>query len=109
MAAVPPALTSLLSAVEWASETGSEFVLLDIECVEAYWEMLEAFSTDHGFVLRLRDGRRVYLGLSAVHDDEADEPTDDLEVCWLDNGHRPKISGHAWIEDTGELNRFLNP
>ena len=48
---IPTELAALMDAVESAAEEGSGFDLLDIERVESFWQMLEAFSTAHGFVL----------------------------------------------------------
>src|SRR5690349_20558134 len=71
LAFMTPPLQSLIRAIELAAEERWELALVDIERVEAMWEMLDAFSTAHGFVLALTGGRRAYL--QYVSDEDAEE------------------------------------
>ena len=106
---VPTELAALMDAVESAGEEGSGFDLLDIERVEAFWQMLESCATAHGFVLALRGGSRVYLQLVTATDD--DKPIEEIEVLPMGDERYPDLRGgdFAWIDEVGELNRFLKP
>jgi hypothetical protein len=107
--AVPTELLALMDAVESAAEEKSGFDLLDIERVEAFWEMIEDCSTAHGFVLSLRDGSRVYLQYITAIDDE--RPTEEIEVLPMADERYPDLKGGGivWQDEVDELNRFLKP
>jgi hypothetical protein len=106
---VPTELAALMDAVESAAEEGSGFDLLDIEHVEAFWQMIETFSTAHGFVLTLRGGSRVYLQYLTATDDE--KPIEEIQVLPMAGERRPDLKGGGivWIDAVDELNRFLRP
>lgn len=106
---IPTELAALMDAVESAAEEGSGFDLLEIERVEAFWQMLEAFSTAHGFVLSLRGGSRVYLQLVTASDDE--KPIEEIEVLPMAEERYPDLKGGGivWINEAREINRFLKP
>jgi len=48
LAFMTPSLQSLIRAVELGADERWDLALIDIERVEAVWEMLDAFSTSHG-------------------------------------------------------------
>lgn len=104
---VPAAMEALLDAVALASEAKYGFDLLDVERVEAFWEMLDVVADAHGFVLALRDSRRLYLQLVSAHDDH--EPIDDLEMLPMSDERYPQIQGGdiVWSDEVAEINRFL--
>jgi hypothetical protein len=104
---IPTELAALMDAVESAGEEGSGFDLLDIERVEAFWQMLDAFSTAHGFVLTLRGGSRIYLQLVTATDDE--KPIEEIEVLPMTDERYPDLRGGGivWNDEVEELNRFL--
>jgi hypothetical protein len=104
---VPTELLALMDAVESAAEEKSGFDLLDIERVEAFWEMIEKCSTAHGFVLLLRDGSRVYLQYITAIDDE--RPIEEIEVLPMADERYPDLKGGSivWQDEVSELNRFL--
>jgi hypothetical protein len=106
---IPTELAALMDAVESAGEEGSGFDLLDIERVEAFWQMLDAFATAHGFVLSLRGGSRVYLQYITASDD--DKPVEEIEVLPMSGERYPDLRGGGivWIDEVEELNRFLKP
>ena len=106
---IPTELSALIDAIESAGEEGSGFDLLDIECVEAFWQMIDSFSTAHGFVLALRGGSRVYLQLITATDDE--KPIEEIEVLPMADERYPDLQGGGivWINEVEELNRFLKP
>jgi len=106
---VPTELAALMDAVESAAEEGSGFDLLDIDRVEAFWQMVEMFSTAHGFVLSLRGGSRVYLQYITATDDE--KPIEEVQVLPMADERYPDLKGGGigWVENVGELNRFLKP
>ncbi|CAN5333668.1 hypothetical protein BH10PSE6_BH10PSE6_54690 [soil metagenome] len=94
---------SLLRAVAFCGEEGWGLALIDIERVEAMWEMLDAFSTSHGFVLALTGRRRVYL--QYISDNEAG----DVQLLPMTDERYPDLQGGGikWTDDVGDLNRFL--
>jgi hypothetical protein len=106
---IPTELAALMDAVESAAEEGSGFDLIDIERVEAFWQMIESCSTAHGFVLALRGGSRVYLQLVSASDDE--EPIEEVEVLPMTGARYPDLKGGGivWSDETEVLNRFLKP
>jgi len=106
---VPTELAALMDAVESAGEEGSGFDLLDIERVEAFWQMMETCSTAHGFVLTLRGGSRVYLQYLTASDD--DKPIEEIQVLPLGDERHPDLQGGGivWSDTVDELNRFLKP
>jgi hypothetical protein len=105
---VPPAMYALLDAVTFASKEGYGFDLVDVARVEAFWEMLDDVADGHGFVLSLRDGRRLYLQLVSARDD--DEPIDELEMLPMGDERYPQMEGGgiAWCDEVGEINRLLH-
>lgn len=105
LAFMTPALQSLVRAVELGAEERWELALMDIERVEAMWEMLDAFSTAHGFVLALTGERRAYL--QYVSDDDAEE----VEILPMGDERFPVLGGGGfrWTDDVSDLNCFLKP
>ena len=105
VAFMTPPLQSLIRAVELGAEERWELALIDIERVEAMWEMLDAFSTAHGFVLALNGGRRAYL--QYVSDEEAEE----VEILPMGDERYPVLGsgGFKWTDDVSGLNLFLKP
>jgi len=103
LAFMTPPLDSLLHAVEFCAVEGWGLALIDIERVEAMWEMLDAYSTSHGFVLALTGGRRAYL--QYVSDEEAE----DVQILPMTDERYPALTGGGikWTADVGDLNRFL--
>lgn len=103
LAFMTPALQALIRAIELGAEERWEVALVDVERVEAMWEMIDAFSASHGFVLKLTNGRRAYL--QYVSDEEAEEveilPMGDERFPFLQGG------GFEWTDHVGTLNRFL--
>jgi hypothetical protein len=106
-AVIPPALTSLLRAVEISAAENWRLELIDIEHIEAMWEMLDADSMAHGFVLSLRDGRRCYL--QHVIAPEGDETVEDVEILPMRDERYPDLKGGGimWCSDVDHLNRLL--
>jgi hypothetical protein len=104
LAFMTPRLRSLLRAIEFCCEERWNLELLDVERVEAVWEMVDAVSISHGFVLALRDGQRAYL--QYVSDDEAE----DVQLLPMANERYPALRGgrFIWTDDVGDMNRFLN-
>ena len=103
LAFMTPSLQSLIRAVELGADERWDLALIDIERVEAVWEMLDAFSTSHGFVLALTGGRRAYL--QYVSDEEAEE----VEILPMGDERFPMLGsgGFEWTDHVGDLNRFL--
>jgi len=103
LAFMTPPLDSLLRAVAFCAEEGWGLALIDIVRVEAIWEMLDAYSTSHGFVLSLTGGRRAYL--QYISDNEAE----DVQILPMADERYPALSGGGfkWSDDVGDLNRFL--
>jgi hypothetical protein len=103
LAFMTPPLRSLLRAVEFCCEEHWNLELLDIERVEARWEMIDPFSESHGFVLALTWGRRAYL--QYISDDEAE----DVQILPMADERYPALKGGGikWTADVGDLNRFL--
>jgi hypothetical protein len=103
LAFITPPLRSLIRAVELGAEERWELALVDIERVEAMWEMLDARSTSHGFVLALTGGRRAYLQYIS------DEESEDVEIMPMGDERFPSLQGGGfeWSDDVGVLNRFL--
>ena len=106
--ALPPVLVSLLRALDLASDEGWGFGALDVERIEATWEMLDDSSTAHGFVLSLRGGRRVYLQYVATYaDGEMDEKSEIIELGDKLYPFPDGEGGVAWNNDVRELNSLL--
>jgi hypothetical protein len=103
LAFMTPPLQSLIRAVELGAEERWELALIDIERVEAMWQMLDVVSISHGFVLALTGGRRAYL--QYVSDEEAEE----VEILPMGDERFPALeSGRfEWTDHVGDLNRFL--
>jgi hypothetical protein len=104
---LPPRLRSLLRALELADVEGWGFGPADVARVEAYWEMLEDDSTAHGFVLTLREGRRLYLQYIAGY--EGDDADEDVQTLPMDGERYPPIEGGSigWNDDAEDLTRLL--
>jgi hypothetical protein len=105
---LPPRLTSLLRALELAPIHGLGVDRLDVERVEALWEMLEVDSTAHGFVLARRDGRRCYLQYIAAYDE--DDVTEDVLTLPMGGERYPRFNssgGVVWDDEVEDLNRLL--
>jgi hypothetical protein len=103
LAFVTPALDSFLHAVAFCAAEGWNLDLLDIERVEAMWELLDCDSTSHGFVLALTGGRRAYLQFISDNDCE------DVRLLPMSDERYPSLrgGGFAWTDRVGDLNRFL--
>ena len=101
-------MRALLDAAEGAAHEDNGFALIDVQRVEAYWEMIDPLSTAHGFVLALRDGRRVYLQL-IVDEYAEDEANVELQILPMGGERHPDLKGGGivWIHDTAELNGVL--
>jgi hypothetical protein len=56
-----PDLTAFLRAVFLAGEVALGLDTHDIELVEAAWSIPDAVASSHGWVLALKNGRRVYV------------------------------------------------
>jgi hypothetical protein len=105
--ALPARLRSLLRALKLAVIEGWGFGPLDVARVEAYWEMLEDDSIAHGFVLTLREGRRLYLQYIAAY--EGDDVDEDVQTLQMDKERYPPIEGGGivWEDDAEDLTRLL--
>lgn len=100
--ATPP-LDAFLRAVAFCGAEGWNLDLLDVEHVEAMWELLDGRSASHGFVLALTGGRRAYLQCISDNDH------DDVQFMPMSDEHYPSLKGRgfAWTDRVGDLNRFL--
>ena len=81
----------------------------DIARIESTWEWLDADVTAHGFVLALRDGRRVYIHrVTSFPEDGGDG---DFCVLPMADERYPVLKGGGieWTDDVGDLNCFLKP
>ena len=103
-----PAMQALLDATDCAAHEDNGFALNDVDRVESYWEMLDSLSTAHGFVLALRDGRRVYLQL-VVDEYGEDEAGVELQILPMRGERYPELKGggFVWDDDTRQLNGVL--
>jgi hypothetical protein len=103
LAFMTPPLQSLVRAVDLADKEGWDLALVDIVRIEARWEMVDACSTSHGFVLALTDGRRAYL--QYVSDEEVEE----VEILPMGDERYPLMGagGFEWTDQVGDLNSFL--
>jgi hypothetical protein len=68
--------------------------------------MLDGDATSYGFVVELRDGRRVYFDYDNYSEDEFAER---VTVQPMDAERYPRLDGSTpeWDDDLGELNRCL--
>jgi hypothetical protein len=66
-------------------------------------------STAHGFVVALRDGRRVYLQL-VVDEHGEDEAGVELQILPMTGERYPELKGggFVWSDETRQLNELLN-
>lgn len=106
---LPPSFRSLLRALHLAPVHGLGLDRLDVERVEALWEMLEDDSTAHGFVLARRDGRRCYLQYIAAYDE--DDVTEDVLALPMGDELYPRFNsndGIVWDDEVEDLNRLLS-
>ena len=85
----------------------------DMEHVERFWSFSEMDSSAAGFVMALRDGRRVYIDFLHWHGFEQDEDFR-ITVEFLANGQDlPSSRGPvpwppaAWSEDASHLDKVL--
>lgn len=103
LAFMTPPLRSLVRAIELGAEERWDLTLTDVRRVEAMWEMIDAFSTSHGFVLTLTEGRRAYLQYVS------DEDVEEVEILPMGNERFPFLGsgGFSWTDEVGDLNRFL--
>jgi hypothetical protein len=104
---LPQRLGSLLRALELAPIEGWGFGAPDVARVEAYWELLEDDSTAHGFVLALRDGRRLYLQYIVAY--EGDNVDEDVQTLPMHDERYPAIEGGGivWDDDVEDLTKLL--
>lgn len=102
-----PALRALLSATELTPDMERGFALMDVGGVESFWEIIDTDSTAHGFVLRLRTGRRVYL--QYILDQSRPEPADEVQILPMRRERYPHLRGGSidWNDDADALNGFL--
>ena len=93
-----------------------DFSRSDIEHVECFWTFSEMHSSSAGFVLRLRDGRRVYLDFLHWHGFEQDEDFRiEAEFLPRDQPHPVSQSPHdpahwppgGWSSETVHLTKLL--
>ncbi len=105
--ALPWRLRSLLRARELAATEGWGFVAPDVARVESYWELLEDDSVAHGFVLALRDGRRLYLQYIAAY--EGNDVDEDVQTLPMHEERYPLLEGGdmVWDDDVEDLTRLL--
>ena len=110
------AANSLRRALAISIEFDWSFDLDKVERVEALWELLDGDATSHGFVLRLRDGRRCYLQYvmapGFAEDDETgteEEVVEDIEMLPMRDERHPHLRGGGirWNDEVDELNRSL--
>ncbi len=86
------------------------FACGDIARVEGFWTFGDMHSSEAGFVLRLKDGRRAHVELLHTH---AFEQVEDLriEVAFLAGEGLPPLPPDApvtaWSSDTVHLDRVL--
>jgi hypothetical protein len=87
------------------------FAARDIERVEGFWTFGDMHSSEAGFVLRLRDGRRAHAELLHTH---AFEQVEDLriEVAFVSGDQDfPPLPSDApvsgWSSDAAHLDRVL--
>jgi hypothetical protein len=93
----------------------------DVETVEAMWGYADAnFFWDGGYVVRLRDGRRAYIGGTSVPEFSADGETYELQWTFdvrfladepyysLMPFQPNRRSPFSWEEAPESLNEFLN-
>jgi len=93
-------------ALELVAEEGWDFQLGDIKRVEAMWGMIDGDATSYGFVVELRDSRRVYFDYDNYSEDEFVER---VRVRPMGTERYPRIDEATpeWDDDLGELNRRL--
>ncbi len=96
----------LVLALELGAEEGWDFELADIKRVEAMWGMLDGDATSFGFVVELRDGRRVYFDYDNYSEDGFVER---VTMQPMGAERYPRLDGTIpdWDDDLGELNRRL--
>jgi hypothetical protein len=89
------------------------FARSDVERVERFWHSGDMHSSTAGFVLQLRDGRRVYVDFLHWHGFEQDEDFR-VEVEFLEPGQtlpspRGPAQGRtvAWSTDAAHLDKML--
>ena len=84
----------------------------DIERVECFWDFGDMHHSEAGFVLGLRDGRRVYVDFRHWHGFEQDEDFR-IEVEFLNDGEAhpafslPHEPVGGWSFDTAHLAKAL--
>ena len=106
---VPLAMSSLMRACGIAGAERGGPAMIDIARVESVWELIDDESTAHGFVLALRDDRRVYLQYVMTFDEE-DGLTEDVQTLPMGAERYPDLEGGgvAWDDDSAsELNGLL--
>ena len=88
------------------------FVRDDIERIECFWTFSDMHASSAGFVMTLRNGRRVYVDLQHWHAFEQNEDFR-IEAEFLANGQvRPDLEASCrppggWSSDVAHLNRML--
>ncbi|MCX7365593.1 MAG: hypothetical protein NTV97_27735 [Alphaproteobacteria bacterium] len=84
----------------------------DIERVECFWDFGDMHHSEAGFVLGLRDGRRVYVDFRHWHGFEQDEDFR-IEIEFLSDGQAypgfssPHEPVGGWSFDTAHLGKVL--
>jgi hypothetical protein len=98
-------VTYLRRALEIAEQDGLGVARADVQRVEAMWTIGDGDWTGLGFVLRLHDGRKVYLD----YDFDFAENGEAVEVQPMGKERYPALegSGIEWCDDVTELNRLL--
>lgn len=107
---VPPGVSVAFYALVDAIAQTSTLTLSDVGRVEAYWEILDCFSSSHGFVIQLRHGHRLYLERLIFPGDD-DEPVETQQVRHMSGERYPQFESPShidWIDDVRDLNRFFN-
>lgn len=100
-----PEVTFFLRALQVAEELGLGVARANVQRVERFWSMESGDWNALGFVLELRDGRRV--SLDYFFDFDINRETVEAEPMGAEL--HPVVDGAEidWRDDTWELNRLL--
>jgi hypothetical protein len=101
-------LAYFLRAAQLAPAIEDDFALANVRCLEAAWQINDMDHTTFGWVVALRDGRRLYLEYT-MDDAEAGRP-EDLHVTALqDSQAYPELERwepvHWYVPD--HINDYL--
>jgi hypothetical protein len=97
----------LQRSLELGLEKGWDFRLADIERVESMWRLLDGDATAYGFVVKLREGRRVYFDYD-IHTEDGTLVEHATMQPMGDELH-PRLDGTipGWDDQVGALNRHF--